>query len=138
VTRDPASRRKARSNRIKEYFYGKTGDLCPHSTLIPFHSFKVYKTNVGPQAPMSALPIGVQPTVDPMKPREITPSSDLLHSILGVSHAEEGDHLIETNLAGFLYVTELNLEKRTMTALAPCPGSLPGKFVLLGNLKYLE
>uniref|UniRef100_A0A6B2L5X8 Protein CLP1 homolog n=1 Tax=Arcella intermedia TaxID=1963864 RepID=A0A6B2L5X8_9EUKA len=138
VTRDQSVRRKARSNRIREYFYGRSGELCPHSTVIPFHNIRVLKTNVGPQAPISALPIGMQPRVDLIKPREVTPSSELLHSILGVSLADNNETLIETNLAGFLYVTDFNEEKKTITALAPCPGPLPSKFVLLGNLKYLE
>jgi len=57
----------------------------------------------------------------------------LLHSILGVSHAHELDHILEVNVAGFLYVTEVNMEKSTLTVLAP-----PWKYLLLGNLKYLE
>jgi len=138
VARDQNRRRKARTARIKEYFYGSLGDLCPYSTVIPFSKYIILKTNVGPQAPSSALPIGAQPTSDPMKPREVTPSIDLLHSILGVSHAQELDHILETNIAGFLYVTEVNIEKSTLTVLAPCPGPLPGKYLLLGNLKYLE
>jgi len=138
VARDQTRRRKARSSRIKEYFYGSLGDLCPYSTVIPFSKYIILKTNVGPQAPSSALPIGAQPASDPMKPREVTPSTDLLHSILGVSHAQELDQILETNVAGFLYVTEVNLDKSTLTVLAPCPGPLPGKYLLLGNLKYLE
>jgi len=138
VTRDAQTRRKAQSNRIKEYFYGRMGDLCPHSTLISFNNFRVFKTSVGPAVPMSVLPIGSQPQLDPMKIRETTPNSELKHSILGVSHSEDLDHLTDTNVAGFLYVTDLNLEKRTMTALAPYPGPLPGKLLLVGNLKYLE
>lgn len=36
VTRDTEYRRKTRNDKIREYFYGPTGDLCPHSTIVDF------------------------------------------------------------------------------------------------------
>lgn len=105
----------------------------------------------GRQAPSSALPIGAQSTIDPLEPREISPSLELRHSVLGVSHAlDVSDGLLKTNLQGFIYMyvdhcflrscysSEVDLEKQLFTALTPCPGRLPGKFLLLGNIKYME
>jgi polyribonucleotide 5'-hydroxyl-kinase len=138
VTRDPAYRRKTRMNRIREYFYGLSGDLCPHSTVVDFKDVVIYKVGGGPQAPQSALPIGAQSTVDPVRLVEIIPSSEIVHSVLGVSHAKTPDQILTTNLAGFLYVTEVNFERQKITCLAPCPGPLPSKYLLLGSLKWLE
>eukprot|EP01125_Pyxidicula_operculata_P004437 TRINITY_DN1681_c0_g1_i2.p1 TRINITY_DN1681_c0_g1~~TRINITY_DN1681_c0_g1_i2.p1 ORF type:complete len:386 (+),score=52.98 TRINITY_DN1681_c0_g1_i2:133-1158(+) len=78
VARDATARRKAHTQRIKEYFYGKMGDLSPYSTVIHFRDFKVLKTNVGPQAPSTALPIGSKSAVDLLKPREVAPSVEML------------------------------------------------------------
>jgi polyribonucleotide 5'-hydroxyl-kinase len=62
------------------------------------------KLMTGPQAPQSALPIGATSSVDPVRLVEITPSSDIVHSVLGVSHAKSPELIVESNLAGFLYV----------------------------------
>jgi len=138
VTRDPPYRRKPRMNRIREYFYGISGDLCPHSTVVDFKDVVIYKVGGGPLAPQSALPIGAQSSVDPVRLVEIVPSSEIVHSVLGVSHAKSPEHILNTNLAGFLYVTEVNLERQKITFLAPCPGPLPSKYLVLGSLKWLE
>jgi polyribonucleotide 5'-hydroxyl-kinase len=138
VTRDTPFRRKCRMNRVREYFYGITGDLCPHSTVVDFKDVCIYRIGGGPAAPQSALPIGAQPTVDPVQLVEIIPNSELAHSILAVVHADNLDAILKRNIAGFLYVTDVNFEKRKITVLAPCPGPLPSKYLLLGTLKWLE
>eukprot|EP01126_Amoeba_proteus_P037673 TRINITY_DN3898_c0_g1_i13.p1 TRINITY_DN3898_c0_g1~~TRINITY_DN3898_c0_g1_i13.p1 ORF type:complete len:248 (-),score=48.41 TRINITY_DN3898_c0_g1_i13:83-826(-) len=138
VVRDQQKRQKARLDKIKEYFYGPKGDLSPHSTLVPFHAVRIFKVGVGVQAPSSALPIGAESTVNPLEVREVSPSLDLRHSVLGVSHALDESSLLESNLQGFVYISDVNFERQTLTTLAPCPGHLPGKFLLLGNLKYME
>jgi len=138
VTRDTDYRRRSRMDKIKEYFYGPTGDLSPHSTLVDFEDIVLLRVGGGPQAPSSALPIGAERTVNPTRLLKVTPSSEILHSVLGVSHARTQEAVLETNLAGFVYVTEVNLEKRKVTLLAPCPGPLPGKYVLVGSLKWYE
>jgi len=124
--------------KIRDYFYGIGGDLCPHSTVINIRDITIYKVGGGPQAPLSALPIGSESTVDPIRLVEIVPSGDILHSILGVSHAKVPEQILHSNLAGFLYVTEVNFERQKITVLAPCPGPLPGKYLILGSLKWLE
>jgi len=138
VTRDPTYRRKTRMNRIREYFYGIAGDLCPHSTVVDFKDVVIYKVGGGPLAPQSALPIGAQSSVDPVRLVEIIPSSEIVHSVLGVSHAKTPELILNSNLAGFLYVTEVNFERQKITFLAPCPGPLPSKYLVLGSLKWLE
>jgi polyribonucleotide 5'-hydroxyl-kinase len=138
VTRDPQYRRKSRTHRIKEYFYGVAGDLCPHSTVVDFKDIHVYKVGGGPSAPSGALPIGAQSTVDPVRLVEVAVAPELGHSILGVSHATKPEELLNSNMAGFLYVSEVDITRQRMTVLAPCPGNLPSKYLVLGSLKWLE
>ena len=47
VVREPMYRRKARTRRIKSYFYGDMGDLCPHSTVVNFSDITIYKVGSG-------------------------------------------------------------------------------------------
>jgi len=125
--------------RIREYFYGPTGDLCPHSTVLDFRNVTIYRIGSAAQAPSSALPIGQTSVIDPTKLTEVTtPTADMIFSIVGVSHASSPDRILDTNLAGFLYITELSLERNKFTVLSPCPGQLPGKYLIIGTLKWIE
>ena len=58
----------------------------------------------GPQAPSSALPIGAERTVNPTRLLKVAVSPEILHSVLGVSHSKTQEEVLETNLAGFVYV----------------------------------
>ncbi|CAL5369948.1 unnamed protein product [Camellia sinensis] len=65
VSRNAKDRQKARSYRIREYFYGLANDLSPHSNITSFSDLSVYRIGGGPQAPRSALPIGAEPAANP-------------------------------------------------------------------------
>ena len=72
-------------------------------------------------------------------PLALSPASvhELLHAVLGVSHAQAPDQLLSVNLAGFLYVSDVDPVRQTVTYLAPCLGPVPGKYLLLGSLKVM-
>ena len=61
---------------------------------------------------------------------------DLMQSLVAVSHASSPDELLSSNIAGFLYITNIDSMENTVTYLAPCPGNLPGRFLLIGSLKF--
>ena len=58
VTRSPLQRKAARTQRVREYFYGARGDLSPHSQAAGFDELRFCRVGGGPRAPSSALPIG--------------------------------------------------------------------------------
>ena len=58
VTRSPATRKAARVQRVRDYFYGSTGDLMPHVVELTFDEASIFKVGGGPRAGASALPIG--------------------------------------------------------------------------------
>eukprot|EP01105_Mastigella_eilhardi_P006039 TRINITY_DN17654_c0_g1_i1.p1 TRINITY_DN17654_c0_g1~~TRINITY_DN17654_c0_g1_i1.p1 ORF type:complete len:431 (-),score=91.94 TRINITY_DN17654_c0_g1_i1:29-1300(-) len=138
VSRDQNFRRKNRVNRIREYFYGVNGDLCPHSTVLNFSETTIYRIGGNPAAPLSALPIGQTPSQDPVRLVEVTPSSELVHSVIAVMHCGDSAAILANNVAGFLYITNVDFDKRTLTVLAPCPGDLPSRFALVGTVKWNE
>lgn len=72
--------------------------------MVDFRDVTIYKVGGGPQAPTSALPIGAESTQDPVRLVEIHPTSDLVHSVLAVSHAKTPEQVLESNIAGFLVV----------------------------------
>lgn len=138
VSRNAKVRQKARSYRIREYFYGLVNDLSPHSNIANFSDFFVYRIGGGPQAPRSALPIGAEPAADPMRLVPVNINRDLLHLVLAVSFAKELDQIVSSNVAGFIYITDIDIQRKKITYLAPSAGDLPGRFLIMGTLTWLE
>ncbi|ESQ49618.1 hypothetical protein EUTSA_v10020725mg [Eutrema salsugineum] len=139
VARDSNYRKGSRSSRIQEYFYGLSKELSPYANTASFNDLQVFRIGGGPQAPRSALPIGSDPVSNPLR---VTPvkidDQILLHSVLAVSYAEEPDQIISSNVSGFVYVTEVDVQRKKITFLAPSPGALPSKFLVAGSLSWLE
>jgi len=71
-------------------------------------------------------------------PQEITPDKELMHSLLVVTYAESADQLVHSTAAGFVHVQEVDTVNERITILSPCPGALPGKFLLAGDIKWME
>lgn len=46
--------------------------------------------------------------------------------------------LLSSNVAGFIYVTEVDMANKRFTYLAPGPGELPSRNLLTGSLKWIE
>uniref|UniRef100_A0A7C9ETA1 Clp1 P-loop domain-containing protein n=1 Tax=Opuntia streptacantha TaxID=393608 RepID=A0A7C9ETA1_OPUST len=90
------------------------------------------------RAPRSALPIGAEPTADPTRVVAVNISQDLLHLVLAVSFAKEPEEIISSNVAGFIYVTDVDVQRKKITYLAPSAGELPGRILILGTLAWLE
>ncbi|XP_052172397.1 protein CLP1 homolog [Diospyros lotus] len=138
VSRDQKLRLKDRSYRIREYFYGLANNLSPHSNIANFSDFAVYRIGGGPQAPRSALPIGAEPAADPTRLVPVNISQELLHSVLAVSFAKEPDQIISSNVAGFIHIMDVDIQRRKITYLAPCAGELPSRILIMGDLTWLE
>ena len=139
VTRQPTYRKSARISRVKEYFYGVKEDLNPISITMKMDNLQIYKVGGGPKAPLSALPIGASAVADPLRITKVTSCSELLHCLLAVSHADSPEQLLSVNVAGFLYVTDVDIKQNQITYLQPCPGSLPGKYLMMGSFQvYFE
>ncbi|KAL9263448.1 CLP1-like protein [Drosera capensis] len=123
VSRNAKYRQKSRGYRIREYVYGISNDLCPHSNVANFSDLSVYKIGGGPHAPRSALPIGAEPATDPTRVVQVNISQDLLHLVLAVSFAKDADQI---------------LSRRKITYLAPSAGELPSTTLIHGSLAWRE
>ncbi|KAG6741703.1 hypothetical protein POTOM_054981 [Populus tomentosa] len=122
----------------QEYFYGIANDLSPHSNIANFSDLFVYRIGGGPQAPRSALPIGADPVANPLRVAPVNIDRDLLHVVLAVSYAQEPDQIVSSNIAGFIYITDIDLQRRKITYLSPTAGELPSKYLVMGTLTWLE
>lgn len=138
VSRNAKVRQKARNYRIREYFYGLSNELNPHSKIVNFSDLSVYRFGGGPQAPRSALPIGAEPAADPTRLVPVNINRDLLHLVLAVSYAKEPDQIISSNVSGFIYITDIDTQRKKITFLAPSAGELPSRNLIVGTLSWLE
>lgn len=50
------------------------------------------------------------------------------------AHAPE-PQILPLNIAGYVYITDVDSVHNTVTYLAPCDGALPGQFLIAGSLK---
>lgn len=76
------------------YFEGDAVRLSPHKVTLNWDAVKVYRVGGGPQAPRSALPIGEEPSTDPLRPALVPLSRELVHNVLAVSWAQDEKDLL--------------------------------------------
>lgn len=138
VTRPQDFRRETRSRKIRAYFYGPREDLCPHQVVVPFSRVDIFKVGSQSKVKDYALPLGEMASENPFKLIRVAPSASLVHSILSVSHAQSENEALDANVAGFLYVTDVNTDRETITVLSPSPAPPPTTIMLLGSLKWLD
>lgn len=147
VAKDSAFRRASQAKSFKSYFYGPRAEFHPFSLTISLGNVTIYRVaDATALAPSSALPLGATRKIDSSKLTKVTEliPSQLLYSILAVvrtpsdSDLNEFEDALTAPVAGFLHVLEVDEGKQTLTVLAPCPGALPSKFLLLASLKWIE
>lgn len=148
VSKDLAFRRASQAKAFKSYFYGPRTEFHPFSLTISMNNLTIYRVaDATALAPSSALPLGATRKIDSSKLTKVTDlvPSQLLFSILavvrkpaGAADTDEFEGALDATVAEFLHVLEVDELKQCLTVLAPCPGSIPSKFVLLSSLKWIE
>ncbi|XP_046387891.1 protein CLP1 homolog [Ischnura elegans] len=138
VERSQATRAEARDSRVKEYFYGLRSRLYPHSFDVRFSDVRVCKIGA-PSLPDSCMPLGMKAEDNMTKLVSVTPGTNLLHHLLAVSFAASLDEdVIQSNVAGFVCVTNVDMERQLMTVLSPQPRPLPKTLLLLSDIQFMD
>ncbi|EFJ41740.1 hypothetical protein VOLCADRAFT_67961, partial [Volvox carteri f. nagariensis] len=136
VKREGDERRGAREQRVREYFYGTSRTpLQPATQTIRATDLAVYRIGAGPRAPNTALPLGAVSLADPLRLQNLPPSLEQLQGLLAVSHATTPDQILNSNVAGFVLVKDVDTARGTVTVTAPAAGPLPGRYLILGSLR---
>ncbi|XP_028391142.1 protein CLP1 homolog isoform X2 [Dendronephthya gigantea] len=138
VTRSQQFRRESRNERIREYFYGIKNNFYPHTFEVKFSDVKVFKIGA-PAVPDSCLPIGMQKDEIETKLVPMQPGKDLIHCVLGLSMASDPEEdLVRTNIAGYIVITDVDMERQQYKILSPAPRPLPRQFLLLSDVKFMD
>lgn len=141
VERDRQFKARLQRGKIHEYFYGTPKcELSPYSMLVNYDDIKVWR--VGDViAPSSALPLGMDSSSNETQVVKVDNYDMCLHSILAILNSDQNEsenNLLQSNVAGFIYVSDVDEEKRKVTILSPSPGRLPKKHILMGSFKWME
>ncbi|KAH7331825.1 hypothetical protein KP509_20G052100 [Ceratopteris richardii] len=104
VTRDKRLRHFTRTSKIKEYFCGVSNNLSPHQHSIKFNDIKIFEFSI---------PDGN----DAIHPVPVMITRELVSSILAVTYARGPHQLLSSIIAGFIYVTNVDLRR--------CVNSIP-------------
>uniref|UniRef100_T1J8D4 Protein CLP1 homolog n=1 Tax=Strigamia maritima TaxID=126957 RepID=T1J8D4_STRMM len=138
VERSQQVRADARDHRVREYFYGLKTPLYPHSFDVRFSDIKVFKIGA-PSLPDSCMPLGMKAEDNETKIVPITLGPHLLHHILGLSCATSADDdPFQSNVAGFVCVTAIDMERQYITVLSPQPRPLPKNILLLSDIQFMD
>ncbi|OAD70147.1 hypothetical protein PHYBLDRAFT_126526 [Phycomyces blakesleeanus NRRL 1555(-)] len=141
VERDRQFKSQLQRSKIQEYFYGTPKyELSPYSMLVNFSDISIWRVGEA-MAPSSALPIGMDSTENETRMVKVENLDMCLHSIMAVLSAPDDipdNKLLDCNVAGFIYITDVDEEKQKVTILSPSPGRLPRRHVLMGSFKWME
>lgn len=136
VERSKNIRAETRDQRIREYFYGKRSPLYPHSFDIKWADIHICKVGA-PSLPDSCMPLGMRAEDNKTKVLSVQPSMSLLHHLLAVTYADSiEDDVINSNVAGFVCVTKVDIDKQTITVLSP--QTLPTTVCLLSDVQFMD
>jgi polyribonucleotide 5'-hydroxyl-kinase len=145
VVRSRTFRMECRDHQIREYFYGSrsktsltSAQLYPHSFDVPFAHLKVYKIGA-PAVPASCLPLGMKSDDNLTKLVPVQPSPTLVHHILSVLFSSEPTDVLCRNVQGFVCVTNVDMERQSITLISPQPRPLPSNCVLiLSSVQFVD
>lgn len=133
----------SRDARVRWYFYGSAkAKLLAYSFDVPFSQLRVYKVGA-PNLPDSCMPIGMKTEDNKTKLVAVAPTAQtLLNHILTVSTAttvEDNMKVIESNIFGFVCVTNVDTERQVITLLAPQQRPLPSNSILLlSDIQFMD
>jgi polyribonucleotide 5'-hydroxyl-kinase len=112
----------AKQIQIRDYFYGPSRELGPARITLPISDkFIVVKLKLQDTISITAMPIDHQdePMEAELEVFPITVDRTLRHSLLAVSFAQSIEQVMFSNVAGYLHVLDVDLEKKKFTCTSP-------------------
>ena len=162
---DANTRKRLRKNLVREYFYGRAAlsSSAPMQSLsttqysperreaVPLSSFTFLRVG-GIQLTEGMQVFGRVTQQDSFRLTKITPTKDLAYSVVAVLHTDSSStaggkagasgevpqSMLQCNIAGFVSIVQVDVERGVMTLLCPCPGPLPSSYLLVGAVKWME
>ncbi|XP_011865193.1 PREDICTED: protein CLP1 homolog isoform X1 [Vollenhovia emeryi] len=134
VERSQDQRTEANNQSIKKFFYGSQILLYSHSFVFNWSDIKLYK--YGAPVPTCCAPLD-KARDNPTKLVPVALGPHLLHRLLSVSFTDNPETVLRTTISGFVCVTDVNVEKQTLTLLASQSTSLLNKALILSDIEFI-
>jgi len=137
IERTPEYREEARKRATRSYFYGPRGKLYPHTFDVKISEVKLYKIGAA-NISASMMPAGMRAEDMSLKPILIQPGNQIVNKLFSLSMATSVEELVSTNVAGFVIITSVDLDRGTLKVLAPSPRPLPKGILLQTDIHVLD
>ncbi|XP_011865194.1 PREDICTED: protein CLP1 homolog isoform X2 [Vollenhovia emeryi] len=108
--------------------------LYSHSFVFNWSDIKLYK--YGAPVPTCCAPLD-KARDNPTKLVPVALGPHLLHRLLSVSFTDNPETVLRTTISGFVCVTDVNVEKQTLTLLASQSTSLLNKALILSDIEFI-
>ncbi|KAK0092023.1 hypothetical protein PV326_002370 [Microctonus aethiopoides] len=138
VKQSDSQRSESQIQRVRSYYYGFSKPLYPYNFEIKWRDVKIYKIGA-PILPASCMPLGMKAKDNLTKLVAVKPGPSLLYHLLSVSFANSPkDGVVQTNVSGFICVTNVDVDRQTITVLSPQPQPLPNTVLLLSDVQFVD
>ena len=131
-------------------------DLAPHSRQLNMDDMYMLKIGMASKVSSSLLPIGIKSTIDGMRTVRVQfappgaadkgagPRDDPLQfALIAVLNANPSsmnsfEAIVQSNVAGFIFVDKIDAVNKRVMVLGPCAGPLPSKVFLTGSIQWFD
>ncbi|CAN7059670.1 hypothetical protein IGI04_015818 [Brassica rapa subsp. trilocularis] len=120
-------RKMLRNISIQRYFSGATNNLTAYTKTAKFTDMQVYRIGALLEKSRSTEPLRITPVLI---------DKDLVNTVLAISYAKQPHHIISSIVAGFVYITDVDLGEERITYLSPSAAELPSKIFIMGTLTW--
>lgn len=79
--------------------------------------------------------MGTSSSADTLRLTNLPVNTELVQSLMAVSHAGTPDGILSMNVAGFILVKDVDSARGVVTFTSPNSGELPGRYLLMGSLR---
>lgn len=130
---DESYSRDAQQQQIQKYFYGDSNDmkLAPRIVTVDFSALQVFRVK-----PSTQFDDATEPPLEKVADPNIL--SNTVLAILHAAHGSSEGEILDSEVLGYVYISEVDEEKQKVKILSPVPGRLPNKVMLLGDTRYHE
>ncbi|GBM80353.1 Polyribonucleotide 5'-hydroxyl-kinase Clp1 [Araneus ventricosus] len=125
---------KSREACMRQYFFGLNNQLGSYEYVVQYSDIKIFEVVARSVKKYTRFLSDIKKNDAELRPIEL--SSKLIGQILGLSCADDvTEDLMYKEVVGFICISKVDMETKTISVISPQPGPLPKKILLLGDTK---
>ena len=112
--------------------------LAPTLLSVSFDDVSVVTVGGGGQVTENLVAAGQRPASNPCRVEKAVLTKSIENTVAAVVYCKSQAKVVGAAVAGYVVIKEVDLDASVLRLLAPSSSQLPGKFLVLGNVKWLE